>query len=201
MDSLHRTELGPEAENLRQPRHVYVSVDNKKGSEGIASVLNGAGAEIHSMEGTLECVHTGAGIEVTDMLAEQNLIPKDVAAFLKGVQPELYAGIALDPREPKHRELLEKYKIPSYDVIVVGAHNPEKRIDHAAALPAIMGAKFADRVTVIISPKQYPALEKELFRNGGRISQDFRDSMAAEAFQWVSNYYGRVATLLRESSR
>ena len=183
----------PESEGLRPVRHVYVSVDDKESLAPVVEALGAHGATIHSMGGTLKHIHRETGIEPVDFLEEQSLVPGDLAREMKGVQQALYAALQLDPENEAHQEYLTALNVPSFDLVIVGAHNPEKRIDHAAAPLAIMGAKWSARVATVVSPEQYPRLVQELAQNGGQTSQAFRDQLAVEALDWVSRYYLVVA--------
>ncbi len=120
---------------------------------------------------------------------------------VKTLHPKIFSGILCDRKKVKHNNDLNKLGIPTIDLVVVNFYPFEEffskknskskvieNIDIGGPSLVRAASKNYKYTTVITDPSDYKILEKELKKNKGSTSEEFREKMAYEAFAKTTNY-------------
>ena len=120
---------------------------------------------------------------------------------LKTLHPKVFSGILCDRNKIKHRKDLYKLGVPEIDLVVVNFYPFEKfcekkiskikmieNIDIGGPSLVRAASKNYKYITVITDPSSYQDLENELKKNKGSTTSEFRERMACEAFEKITNY-------------
>ncbi|HEY8505341.1 MAG TPA: bifunctional phosphoribosylaminoimidazolecarboxamide formyltransferase/IMP cyclohydrolase [Gemmataceae bacterium] len=190
-------------------RRALLSVSDKTGLVELAQVLAGLGVELISTGGTRRAL-TDAGLAVRD-ISELTRFPEMLDGRVKTLHPVVYAGILARRDDPAHRDTLQAHGIAPIDLVVCNLYpfeavvarpdsTPEEIIENIdIGGPTLLRAaakNFAD-VAVLTSPEQYPAVIEELRANGGALSQQTREKLAAAAFARTAAYDAAIAAYFR----
>jgi phosphoribosylaminoimidazolecarboxamide formyltransferase/IMP cyclohydrolase len=180
-------------------KRALISVYNKEGIVEFARGLHELGVEIIATEGTAK-------------LLEENEIPvgrvSDVTKFpeilngrVKTLHPKILGGILALRDEEKHVRELEEHGIKPIDIVVsnlypFGEVAGKERVKLEEALESIdvggpnmirAAAKNFENVIVIVNPKRYEEILKELKREGD-VNREKRVALAIEAFKHTAKY-------------
>src|SRR5665648_839590 len=115
------TAADPTAESTRRPiRRALVSVYDKTGLVGLATVLNAAGVELVSTGSTAARI-AEAGIPVTPV-EQLTGFPECLDGRVKTLHPRVHAGILADTRRPEHLAQLEELGVAAFELVVVNLY-------------------------------------------------------------------------------
>tara|TARA_B110000967_G_scaffold205858_1_gene251282 strand:- start:389 stop:1939 length:1551 start_codon:yes stop_codon:yes gene_type:complete len=125
---------------------------------------------------------------------------------VKTLHPKIHAGILHDRSNKKHTKEMNKQKFPSIDLIVVNFYPFQKivsssknnkeiieNIDIGGPTMVRAAAKNFKNVLIITNKNDYPDLIKEIEKNKGKTSINFREYMSSKAFGLTAYYDAMIA--------
>lgn len=183
----------------REIKRALISVYYKEGIEEIVQELHKNGVTILSTGGTCDFIKK-LGVPVTTVESVTGY-PSILDGRVKTLHPKIFGGI-LNIRESKtHNEEVEKYEIPSIDLVIVdlypfeeyvGANAPKEQIIEKIDIGGISliraAAKNYNDVVIIPSKESYTPLLKILKERGAETTLQEREYFAAQAFLVTSHY-------------
>lgn len=191
------------------PEYALLSVSDKTGIVEFAKGLHELGIKLLSTGGTAKILKH-AGIPVTEV-SDFTGSPEIFDGRVKTLHPKVHGGILNIRDNEAHAKTAKEMGIPNIDIVVVNlypfesvAANKESTIEDIIENIDIGGpamirsaAKNHNYVTVVISPKDYDNVLKEIKTNGD-TSLGTRQVLAARAFSHtalydtvISNFLGR----------
>lgn len=191
------------------PEYALLSVSDKTGIVEFAKGLSQLGIKLLSTGGTAKIIKE-AGIPVTEV-SDFTGSPEIFDGRVKTLHPKVHGAILNIRDNETHQKTAKDMKIPNIDIVAVNLYPFEEiaskkestlediieNIDIGGPAMIRSAAKNHNYVTVIISPKDYPNILKELKTNGD-TSLETRQVLAARAFSHtalydtvISNFLGR----------
>ncbi len=180
-------------------KRALLSVTNKDGLKDLASFLHKGGVEIVSTGGTKRVLESYQ-LPVTSV-SEVTGFPEILDGRVKTLHPHIHAGILADKENSEHLAVLERLKIPTFDLICVNLYDFKgavrrglkgkdliEEIDIGGPTLLRAAAKNYHCIAVVPSIDFYPEVIKELEKNEFHISLALRKKMAAETFRITSEY-------------
>jgi phosphoribosylaminoimidazolecarboxamide formyltransferase / IMP cyclohydrolase len=184
-----------------------LGVSDKTGLVDFARGLQECGVELVATDGTRAALQAG-GVEAR-AVSEVTGFPEMLDGRVKTLHPAIHAGILARRDSESHMRQLSERGFAPIDIVVVslypfnetvarGAPDDEivENIDIGGPTMIRAAAKNSDSVAVVVSARQYGAVLAEL-REQGRLSDETRRRLAAEAFAHVAAYDTAVANFLR----
>jgi phosphoribosylaminoimidazolecarboxamide formyltransferase/IMP cyclohydrolase len=180
---------------------------DKTGLTEFANGLAALGFEIVSTSGTLKHL-TQAGIAAR-AVSDLTGFPEILDGRVKTLHPVVHGGILARRDKPEHMEQLGRSDIEPIDVVCVNLYPFRESISHEGVTmedaledidiggPAMLraAAKNHPSVLVLVDPGDY---EEALDRLPGADTEaDYRQTLAAKAFQHVAAYDTAIAAFLR----
>ncbi len=179
-----------------------VSVFNKDGLDVIVRRLNELGVKLYSTGGTLKFIEDlGIKAQAVEDLTEY---PSILDGRVKTLHPKVFGGI-LARREQAHLDELNKYAIPTFDLVIVDLYPFEEtlknttdkaeiieKIDIGGSTLIRSAAKNFNDVLVCPSRDSYEDLQR-ILEKGNQSSLDDRKHMATQAFLLSSHYDTLIA--------
>jgi phosphoribosylaminoimidazolecarboxamide formyltransferase / IMP cyclohydrolase len=185
--------------NLIKIKSALISVYSKDGIEELARNLESFGIQIISTGGTYEFL-LSKGIHVTPVESITSY-PSILGGRVKTLHPKILGGILWRRDQLSDIGDVEKYEIPSVDLVVVDLYPFEKtvattgnedeiieKIDIGGISLIRAAAKNYAHVVVVSSAGSYPQLLDILSKNSGYTSLNERRLFAALAFNTSSHY-------------
>lgn len=189
-------------------KRAILSVTDKSGVVELAGFLADHGVELVSTGGTQKVLEA-AGLPVTAVSAVTGF-PEILNGRVKTLHPKIHAGILANKDDPLHMQTLAEKGIRPFDLVCVnlydfaGSLERHPTLDEAVEQIDIGGpcmlraaAKNFQSVLVLPSPRCYEAAMDELRTHEMCASQEFRQAMAANAFEATSRYDALIASYLR----
>jgi len=180
-------------------KSALISVYSKDGIEELAHKLEAFGVSIISTGGTFEYL-TGRGIHATSIESITSY-PSILGGRVKTLHPKIFGGILWRRDQLTDVGDLEKYEIPSVDLVVVDLYPFEKtvaatdtesdiieKIDIGGISLIRAAAKNFAYVAVVASSDSYRELMEMMSLNNGTTSIADRRMLAAKAFNVSSHY-------------
>jgi phosphoribosylaminoimidazolecarboxamide formyltransferase / IMP cyclohydrolase len=189
-----------------------LSVSDKTGIVEFGRALAARGYDIVSTGGTARGLGD-AGVSVTSV-ADVTGFPEMMDGRVKTLHPKIHAGILARRDHPDDLRAIAHHGIQPIDVVAVNLYPFEKtaaqpgvgfdelieQIDIGGPSLVRAAAKNFRDVLVVVSPKRYEEVLRELERPGGP-SLEFRFALAREAFEHTGSYDTAIfRTLARFSS-
>jgi phosphoribosylaminoimidazolecarboxamide formyltransferase/IMP cyclohydrolase len=125
---------------------------------------------------------------------------------IKTLHPKIHAGILHDRSNKKHSKEMSKQKFPSIDLIVVNFYPFQKivmnsknnkqiieNIDIGGPTMVRSAAKNFKNVVIITNKDDYSDLIKEVEKNKGQTTLNFREYMSSKAFGLTAYYDAMIA--------
>ncbi len=179
-------------------KYAIISCYDKQGLEPLAKALHQAGYGLISTGNTARAIQA-AGVDVTPV-SQVTGFPEILEGRVKTLHPRVFGGILF--RQDQADEAAQ-HELPDIRVVVVNFYPfpmaPDKGVEPPVELIDIGGpsmvraaAKNWQRVAVVTSPADYPAIIAGLRENGG-IDTDMRRKLAAKAFAWTAAYDAAIA--------
>jgi len=167
-----------------------LSVYDKTGVVDLARRLHELDVELISSGGTAAAI-AGAGIPVTDV-AEHTGYPAMLGHRVVTLHPKVHGGILADRDDPAHQADLERYDIPTIDIVVAnlypfGSDPSVELIDIGGPAMVRAAAKNHAHVGVIVDPADYGEVLSELAGKGA-LSAGLRRRLARAAFAHTAAY-------------
>jgi len=186
-----------------------ISVSNKAGVVELAKGLQKLGIEIISTGGTAKVLKEN-GIKVKD-ISEVTGFPEMLDGRVKTLHPKVHGGILAVRSNKEHVRQIKEYEIEPIDLVVVNLYPFEETIRKSDRLedaienidvggPAMVrsAAKNYRDVAIVVDPKDYDAVLKELKENDKSLSEKTREKLAAKAFSHTARYDSIISGHLRE---
>ena len=190
--------------SLKKIKRAIISVSNKSNLKIILKVLKKYNIEIISTSGSFKNIRRLKydSIEVSNYTK----FPEILDGRIKTLHPKIYAGILNIRKNKKHRKNLIKKNIPDIDLVIVDLYPFEEKffekikfeklieyIDIGGPTLIRSAAKNFQDVTVITNINDYVILKKELEKNKGYTSLQFRKYMSSKAFGLTAYYDSLIA--------
>ncbi len=175
-----------------------ISVYFKDGLEEIIQLLQKQGVTIYTTGGTQTFIESlGVSVEKVEDLTSY---PSILDGRVKTLHPKIFGGI-LAKRDDDHLSQLEKYEIPTIDLVVVDLYPFEETVANTSNEAEIIekidiggisliraAAKNFNDVVVIPSQAQYNDLLAILKDSDGATTIEQRKYLAGQAFMVSSHY-------------
>lgn len=186
-------------------RRALISVSNKEGLFDFARSLQQLGVEIISTGGTATALRD-QGITVTSV-SDVTGFPEIMDGRVKTLHPKIHGALLGVLDNPKHMQAMKENGIVPIDLVVVNLYPFEEtlRQNHPAPDEAIeqidiggpamlrSAAKNYRFKAVVVNPKRYPEILKELEEQRGLLSEKTRLSLAREVFHHTAHYDSVIA--------
>ena len=190
-------------------KRALISVSDKTGIVEVAKKLKQMGVEIISTGGTKKALEE-AGVEVISV-EEVTGFPECLNGRVKTLHPGIMAGLLAKRDNEEHMQHLFDLSIEPIDMIIVNLYPFKKtilkegctfeeaieNIDIGGPTMLRASAKNFQDVAVVIDPKDYDVVLKELEENG-EVSYDTKLNLAKKVFMSTSYYDTLIANYLRE---
>ncbi len=186
-------------------QRALISVSDKTGLVDFAKGLQALGVEIVSTGGTARALKN-AGISVVE-ISEFTGFPEMLDGRVKTLHPKVHGGLLYIRGNADHEAQAAKQGIKSIDLAVVNLYPFEKTVAkpgvslHEAIENIDIGgpsmlrsaAKNHASVTVVVDPRDYDAVLKDIQEHGGNTCEMFRWKLAVKAFETTSHYDRSIA--------
>lgn len=186
--------------SLRPLRRALLSVSDKTGLLDLARVLHNLGVELVSTGGTHRAL-AEAGLPVREV-SEVTGFPEILDGRVKTLHPRIHAGILAVRDNPQHTATLEAQEIRPIDLVVCNLYPFEATVRRAGVPheevienidiggPSMVraAAKNYRDVAVVTDTGQYPEIIEELRQQGGKLTLETRERLAAAAFACTGAY-------------
>ena len=190
-----------------------LAVYDKEGIREFAQSLLSMGCEIIATGGTAKSI-SDAGIPVTE-IADLTGSPEMFGGRVKTLHPTVHGGILFRRGHAEDEDEVKRYSIPPISLVVcnlypfvetaTNAENsfPEilEQIDIGGPTLIRASAKNHSAVLPIVDPDDYDKIIEVLRDADGdveKISEEYKRTLAAKAFQHVAHYDSLVAEFLRK---
>ena len=184
-------------------KSALISVYSKEGIEELARKIESYGIQIYSTGGTYEFL-LSKGIQATSIESVTSY-PSILGGRVKTLHPKVFGGILWRRDQLSDVKDVEKYEIPSVDLVIVDLYPFEKtvattkeediiieKIDIGGISLIRAAAKNYAHVVVISSAVAYSQLAELLEKNNGVTSLEDRRMFAAMAFNVSSHYDSKI---------
>ena len=189
-------------------RQALLSLSNKNGALEFASGLVAHGVRLLSTGGTAGMLRD-AGLPVTEV-GDYTGFPEMLDGRVKTLHPKVHAGILARRDLPEHLATLERYDVPTIDLVRVNLYPFRETVARAGVTldeaienidiggPAMVrsAAKNYGGVAVVTDPDDYPKLLDEMAANDGALSVETRFALASKAFVHTARYDAAIANWL-----
>ena len=195
---------------MKKIKKALISVSDKKNLKDILKTLTKYKIELISSGGTFKEIKKlkFKCLEVSDYTNS----PEILGGRVKTLHPKIHAGILSKRNNKTHKNDLKKNNFEEIDLVIVNFYPFEKTLKKTANHLKIIenidiggptmvraAAKNYNDVTIITSSMQYKELIKEIEKNNGSTSLEFREKMSLEAFSEtayydavISNYFNKL---------
>lgn len=195
-------------------KRALISVFHKEGIVEFASCLRELGWEIISTGGTSKILQK-AGVEIIEV-EDITKFPEILDGRVKTLNPYIHGGLLYRRDEPSHVETIEKMNIGPIDMVVNNLYPFEETIKKPGVTheeiienidiggPSMIraAAKNYNDVTVIVDPKDYEIVLKELKENNETTIKT-RQYLARKVFNYtayydtlISNYFNEIEEVI-----
>jgi len=185
-------------------KRALLSVSDKSGLVDFAKGLSDLGIELISTGGTSAALKA-AGLAVKDV-SDLTGFPEIMDGRVKTLHPKVHGGLLFIRGNPAHETARVQNGIENIDLLVVnlypfeetlarGAHHADIIENIDVGGPAIIraAAKNHDSVTVIVDPRDYESVLKELRDNQIKTLLNTRHRLAAKAFSRTASYDAAIS--------
>ena len=182
-----------------------ISVYHKDGLEDILKALNADGVELLSTGGTQKFIE-GLGYPCKKV-EELTTYPSILGGRVKTLHPRIFGGILARRDNEGDQAEMQKYEIPSIDLVIVDLYPFEETVKSGASEADIIekidiggisliraGAKNFKDVVIIPSKAQYAELLNLLHTKGAATDIEDRRHFAERAFTVSSHYDTAIHT-------
>ena len=184
-----------------------ISVSDKSGIVEFARALHALNIELISTGGTAKLLEA-EGLSVTEV-AQMTGFPEMLDGRVKTLHPMVHGGLLARRDVPEHMAALSQHHIAPIDLLVVNLYPFEatvakpgckledaiENIDIGGPAMVRSAAKNWKDVGVVTDASQYEAVLAEL-KAEGRLSDHMRFTLAAAAYNRISNYDAAISDYL-----
>jgi phosphoribosylaminoimidazolecarboxamide formyltransferase/IMP cyclohydrolase len=181
-------------------RRALLSVSDKTGLIELARGLAALGVELVASGGTARALRE-AGLAVTDVESLTGS-PEMLGGRVKTLHPRVHGGILARRDLPSDQADLERFDLPTLDLVVVNLYPFEEtaarpgagfaevieQIDIGGPSMIRSAAKNHAHVGVLVDPADYAAVLEELRRPGCALGEETRRRLALRAFALTARY-------------
>jgi len=192
---------------MAKMRRALLSVFDKTGLVPFAQSLTRAGIELISTGGTAKSLRE-AGLNVIE-LADYTGFPEMLDGRVKTLHPKVHGGLLYIRDNPGHEASVRQHGIEPIDLVVVNLypfeqtvarpnvtlHEAIENIDIGGPSMLRSASKNHDSVTVVIDPRDYPEVSKQILEQGN-TTLEYRRKLAARVFAHTSAYDAAIAAHL-----
>lgn len=186
-----------------------ISVSDKTGIVELAKELIGLGIEIISTGGTYNKLKE-EGIKALE-ISELTGFPECLDGRVKTLHPTVHAGLLAIRNNEDHMKQIKDLGISTIDMVIVNLYpfketimkedvtreDAVENIDIGGPTMLRAAAKNYQDVAVVIDPRDYPLVIKEL-KEGNEVSQDTKFYLMQKVFMHTSNYDTMIADYLKK---
>jgi phosphoribosylaminoimidazolecarboxamide formyltransferase/IMP cyclohydrolase len=186
-------------------KRALLSVSEKRGITEIAKALSKLRVEIISTGGT-QAELKKAGIKSVSVSSFTGF-PEILGGRVKTLHPKVFGGILAKRKDEQHKKETSEQDIKYIDLVVVNLYpfgevinkaevSPEEAIENIdIGGPSMIraAAKNFESVVVVVNPKRYDQIIKELEENQGSLCLSTRLDLAKEVFQYTAYYDTMIA--------
>lgn len=179
-------------------KYALLSVFDKEGIVDLVRSLSDLGYKIISTGGTAKHLLEN-GVQVVPV-EDFTKIPESFDGRVKTISIQIEGGILYDRSNPSHVEQAKQLGIEPIDIVVCNLYPFEKKpsienIDVGGPTMISAAAKNFSHVLVVVEPNDYEIVTESLKNN--KITNEFRQQLAAKAFAHVSLYDSQIAKYLK----
>ncbi len=185
-------------------KNALVSVSDKENISTLLKVLKKYNIKIISSGGTYKSIKK-LGYACTE-LSKYTGFREMLDGRVKSLHPKVHAGILHDRQNKAHKKQMSKQNFSPIDLIIVNFYPFQKvvmetknskdiveNIDIGGPTMVRAAAKNFKNVTIITNKNDYVPLIKELEKNKGKTSINFREFMSSKAFGLTAYYDAMIA--------
>ena len=185
-------------------RNALVSLSDKDNLKNVLKTLRKYKINIISSGGTYKNIKK-LGYSCTE-ISRYTGFKEMLDGRVKTLHPKIHAGILHDRQNKSHKLEMSQQKFPSIDLIIVNFYPFQKVVTNAKNSKDIIenidiggptlvraAAKNFKNVTIITNKNDYKNLIKELIKNKGRTSLEFREIMSSKAFGLTAYYDAMIS--------
>jgi phosphoribosylaminoimidazolecarboxamide formyltransferase/IMP cyclohydrolase len=190
-------------------KRALISVTDKKGIVPFARFLHKQKVEILSTGGTAKLLRKNK-IPVKDV-ATYTGVPESLGGRVKTLHPKIFGGILFERGNEAHEQEAKKFGYKPIDIVVVNLYEFEKtakkkiadgekveQIDIGGPSLLRAAAKNHASITVVVNPKDYMSVQKEIKKTGA-VSLPVRRALAAKVFKHTAQYDTHIASFFDET--
>jgi phosphoribosylaminoimidazolecarboxamide formyltransferase/IMP cyclohydrolase len=186
-----------------------ISVSDKTDLSKVLKTLKSYNIKIISSGGTFKSIKQ-LGYDCTEVSAYTGF-EEMLDGRVKTLHPKIHAGILHDRSNKKHSKEMNKKKFPSLDLIIVNFYPFQQIVTKSKSDKEIIesidiggptmvrsAAKNYNNVLIITNKNDYPELNKEIKKNKGSTTLNFRKYMSSKAFGLTAYYDAMIANWFNE---
>jgi len=186
-------------------KRALLSVSDKRGITELAKALSKFGVEIVSTGGTqAELKKMGIkSISISSFTGFAEIL----GGRVKTLHPKVFGGILAKRKDEQHKNEMGEQDIKSIDLVVVNLYPFEETANKARVTqeeiienidiggPSMIRAagKNFESVAVVVNPKRYEDIVKELEENDASLCLSTRLELAQEVFRYTAHYDTMIA--------
>jgi len=188
----------------RKIKNAIISVSDKDELTSIVKILNKFKINIISSGGTYKSI-VKKGFKCTEVSSFTDF-KEMFSGRVKTLHPKIHSGILFDRSNNKHKLEMKNQDFEPIDLVIINFYpfkeilNKTKinkkiieNIDIGGPTMVRAAAKNYNDVTIVTDKNDYIDLIKELKKNNGNTSLNFRERMASKAFNLTSYYDSIIA--------
>ena len=195
---------------MKKIKKALISVSDKKNLKYLLKILTKHKIQLISSGGTYKKIRK-LGFKCLEV-SKYTGSPEILGGRVKTLHPKIHAGILSKRNNKSHNKDLKDNSFEEIDLVIVNFYPFEKTLEqtnnHLKIIENIdvggptmvrAAAKNYSYVTIITSSDQYSELIKEIEKNKGSTSIEFREKMSSEAFSEtayydavISNYFNKI---------
>ena len=189
-------------------KQALISVSDKTGVLEFSRELCAMGVKILSTGGTAKLLADN-GVPVTEV-ADYTGFPEMLDGRVKTLHPKVHGGILARRDLPEHRASLDKYGIPTIDMVVVNLYpfqatvakaecsleDAIENIDIGGPTMLRSSAKNHKDVVVICDPSDYQVVLDEMKANRNEVGYETKFVLAKKVFAHTAQYDGAITNYL-----
>jgi len=196
---------------MKNIKKALISVSNKKNLKTLLNSLKKYNIKLISSGGTYKHIKK-LGFQCVEV-SDYTGTPEILDGRVKTLHPKIHAGILSNRNKKSHKNQLKKLNFNEIDFVIVNFYPFEKtlkstknydriieNIDIGGPAMVRAASKNHKYVTVITNPNQYEELTKQLNKNNGSTTINFRKKMCELAFSEtgyydaiISNYFNKLS--------
>jgi phosphoribosylaminoimidazolecarboxamide formyltransferase/IMP cyclohydrolase len=194
-------------------KRALISVSDKTGVVEFARKLKIMGFELLSTGGTAKLL-SDSGIAVRSV-SDYTGFPEMLDGRIKTLHPKIHGGLLGKPNLSDHADQMKEHGIEPIELVAVNLYPFEaaiskegctledaiENIDIGGPTMIRAAAKNYPDVTVIVDPKDYEWILREMEENNGKILETTRYNLACKVFAHTARYDSMISSYLSTGGR